>query len=99
MADEKRWFEKHAPEMAEGWWSFYKAVEGETKLDKKTKALIAVAVATHGRCPHCTGSRIKKALALGISKEEIAEAIMETALLSSGTEIFWAKEVYDKYLG
>jgi len=97
--DKKRWFEKNAPRMAEGWWSFYNAVEGETVLDKKTKALIAVSVAVHGRCPHCTESRIKKALALGISKEEISEAIMETALLSSGTEIFWAKDVYDKYLG
>lgn len=99
MADDQRWFEKHAPEMAEGWWTFYKAVEGETKLDPNTKALIAIAVAVHGRCPHCVESRIKKALALKISKAEIAETIMETALLSSGTEIFWAKEVYDKYLG
>jgi AhpD family alkylhydroperoxidase len=99
MSDEKRWFEKRAPEMAKGWWDFYNAVEGETVLDKKTKALIAVSVAVHGRCPHCTESRIKKALAMGISKEEIAETIMMTALLSSGTEIFWAKEIYDKYLG
>lgn len=98
MADE-RWFEKRAPEMAKGWWDFYNAVEGETALDKKTKALIAVAVAVHGRCPHCTESRIKKALAVGISKNEIAEAVMMTGLLSSGTEIFWAKDVYDKYLG
>jgi len=85
--------------MAKGWWDFYNAVEGETALDKKTKALIAVAVAVHGRCPHCTESRIKKALAVGISKNEIAEAVMMTGLLSSGTEIFWAKDVYDKYLG
>lgn len=99
MADDKRWFEKHAPQMAQGWWDFYNAVEGETVLDKKTKALIAVAVAVHGRCPHCTESRVKKALAMKITKEEIAEAIMMTALLSSGTEIFWCKGVYDKYLG
>ncbi len=99
MADEKRWFEKHAPQMAEGWWDFYKAVEGDTVLDKKTKALIAIAVSVHGRCPHCTESRIKKALALKITKEEIAEAIMMTSLLSSGTQIFWCKDVYDKYLG
>jgi AhpD family alkylhydroperoxidase len=99
MPDDKSWFERQAPEMAQGWWNFYKAVEGETVLDKKTKALIAIAVAVHGRCPHCTESRIKKALALGISKQEISEAIMETALLSSGTEIFWAADVYEKYLG
>jgi len=98
MADNKMWFDKHAPEMAEGWWKFYKACEGETKLDTNTKALIALAVAVHGRCPHCVESRIKKALSLKISKAEIAETIMETALLSSGTDIFWAKEVYDKYL-
>ncbi len=95
---EQRWFEKRAPQMAKGWWEYYNAVEGETVLDKKTKALIAVAVGVHGRCPHCTGSRIKKALSIGLSKEEIAETIMVTGLLSSGTEIFWAKEIYDKYL-
>jgi AhpD family alkylhydroperoxidase len=99
MADEKRWFEKRAPEMAKGWWDFYNAVEGETALDKKTKALIAVSVAVHGRCPHCSESRIKKAIALGISKEEIAETIMMTALLSSGTDIFWIRDTYEKYLG
>lgn len=99
MADDKRWFEKRAPEMAKGWWDFYNAVEGETALDKKTKALIAVSVAVHGRCPHCSESRIKKAIALGISKEEIAETIMMTALLSSGTDIFWIRDTYEKYLG
>ena len=92
------WFDQKAPDMAKGWWEFYNAVEAEGKLDKKTKALIAVAVASHGRCPHCTSSRIKKAMAMDISKEEIAEAIMHTALLSSGTQLFWAKEVFDKYL-
>jgi len=100
MAEEKkRWFEKRAPEMAKGWWEFYNAVEGETVLDKKTKALIAVSAASLGRCPHCTESRIKKALALGLSKEEIAETIMLTGLLSSGTDIFWVQDTYEKYLG
>ena len=84
--------------MAEGWWKFYKGCEGETKLAPNTKALIALAVAVHGRCPHCVESRIKKALSLKITKAEIAETIMETALVSSGTDIFWAKDVYDKYL-
>jgi AhpD family alkylhydroperoxidase len=87
------------PEMAKGWWDFYNAVEGETALDKKTKALIAGSVAVHGRCPHCSESRLKKAIALGISKEEIAETIMMTALLSSGTDVFWIRDTYEKYLG
>ncbi len=99
MADDKRWFERRTPEMAKGWWDFYNAVEGQTALDKKTKALIAVSVSVHGRCPHCSESRIKKAIALGISKEEIAKTIMMTALLSSGTDIFWIRDTYEKYLG
>ena len=99
MADDKRWFEKRAPQMAKGWWDFYNATESEGALDKKTKALIAVAIGLHGRCPHCTESRIKKALALDISKEEIAETIMVTSLLSSGTDLFWVKDIYEKYLG
>ena len=92
------WFDEKAPDMAKGWWEFYNACEGESKLDKKSKAMVALAVAIHGRRPHCTSSRIKKAMAVGYSKEEISEAIMEVALVSAGTELFWAKEVYDKYL-
>jgi AhpD family alkylhydroperoxidase len=68
---------------------FCNAVEEEGILDKKTKALIAIAVAVHGRCDHCTKARIKKALSLGINKERIAETIMMTGLLSSGTELLW----------
>ena len=45
---------------------FYNAVEDEGILDKKRKALIAIAV--HGRCDHCTKARMKKALSLGINK-------------------------------
>lgn len=97
MADQ-RWFEKHAPQMADGWWEYYKSTEEDGALDKKTKALIAVAVVVKGRCKHCTESRIKKALAAGASKKEIAETITFTGLLSSGTDLFWAKDVYDKYL-
>ena len=99
MDKEKRWFEKRAPKMAEAYWNYYNIVEGETSLDKKTKALIAIAVVITGRCHHCTEYRIKAALAAGANKEEISEVIMQTAIVSGGLELFWAKDIYDKYLG
>ncbi len=99
MAEEKRWFEKHAPEMAEAYWNYYNIVEGETSVDKLTKALIALAVVITRRCQHCTEYRIKAALAAGATKQQISEVIMQTAIVSGGVELFWAKDVYDKYLG
>ncbi len=99
MAEDKRWFEKHAPEMADAYWNFYDIVEGETSVDKLPKALIALAVVITRRCEHCTEYRIKAALEAGATKKQISEVIMQTAIVSGGVELFWAKGTYDKYLG
>ena len=59
--------------MADAYWNFYDIVEGETSVDKLTKALIALAVVITRRCEHCTEYRIKAALEAGASKKQISE--------------------------
>lgn len=45
-------------------------------LDQKTKELIAIGCSLIAKCKGCAEGHIKKALALGATKEEISDAIV-----------------------
>jgi len=57
--------------------SFYKETYfTPTALDLKTKELIAIGVSLVTKCEGCLHGHIKKALELGITKQEISDAIV-----------------------
>ncbi|MGH9435698.1 MAG: carboxymuconolactone decarboxylase family protein, partial [Terriglobia bacterium] len=57
--------------------SFYKeSYYTPTALDLKTKELIAIAASAVAKCQGCLEGHIKKALELGLSKDEISDAIV-----------------------
>ncbi|MGH9450758.1 MAG: carboxymuconolactone decarboxylase family protein [Terriglobia bacterium] len=57
--------------------SFYKeSYYTPTALDLKTKELIAIAASAVAKCQGCLDGHIKKALELGLSKDEISDAIV-----------------------
>lgn len=59
-----------------GAWAELKALEfGETVLDAKTKALIAIAVAAQIPCNYCVWADTNAAKQAGATDEEIAEAV------------------------
>ena len=99
VATRERWFATHAPEMAGTWQNFHDSIYAHGELDRKSKELIAAATSTLGRCPYCTKGHIRKAQEVGATKEEVAEAFMITALISSGTELHWMLDDYEKLLG
>ncbi len=56
---------------------FYKQTYySETALDLKTKELIAIAVSAVVKCEGCLVGHIKKALELGLSREQISDALV-----------------------
>ncbi|HKJ46362.1 MAG TPA: carboxymuconolactone decarboxylase family protein [Balneolales bacterium] len=95
----KRWFETNAEEMGTQWKTFHDALYEDSALDRKTKELVAIAVAELRRCRHCTTGHIKAAKKFGATENEIAEAIMVAALIASGTQLAWMKEDYERLLG
>lgn len=97
--NEELWFEKRLPEITDKWQEFYDQVFERGTLDRKSKELIALAVSTVNRCEHCTTSHINKAKKFGATKAEIAEAISIAWLISGGTQVYWMKDQYEKYLG
>ena len=68
-----------APKQIDAWRTFSKTVFEAGALDRKTKQLIAVAVAHVTQCPYCIRAHTPQAMREGASKEEIMEAIWVAA--------------------
>jgi AhpD family alkylhydroperoxidase len=99
VPEETPWYTAHSPEIGKAFQQFYQACNEKGCLDKKTKELLMLALACANRCPHCTEEHIKGALEVGASKAEVAEALLITAVEGAGTQLYWAKDVYDRLLG
>jgi len=64
--------------------NYYANIMGEGKLAVRTKALIALSVAHAEKCPYCIDAYTKKCLDLGISKEEMMEAVHVASAMQAG---------------
>ena len=73
-----------APAADEAFHAFSNAVFADGALPKKTKQLIAVAVAHTTQCPNCIRGHTKTALREGASEGEIMEAIWVAAEMRAG---------------
>jgi len=63
------------PRFREIYFQFYKETYKSSKLDRKTKELVAIGASLAAKCQGCLEGHIKKALKAGASREEISEAI------------------------
>lgn len=93
----KDWREKRIPEVMKAFHDLSEAATKDGKLSKKYKEIIATIVSGMMRCPHCTENHLKKALAAGASKDEIAEAVGVAMYLGGITQSVWT-ETFAKYL-
>lgn len=73
-----------APGIDSAFRQFSQAVFQDGALPKKTKQLIAVAVAHVTQCPYCIQGHTKAAVRAGATPEEIMEAIWVAAEVRAG---------------
>lgn len=66
---------------------FNNAAMAEGALPKKTKELIALAVALTTQCPYCLELHKDAALKAGATEEELAEVTLVTAALRAGAGV------------
>jgi AhpD family alkylhydroperoxidase len=81
LADQRN---RLAPNLAEAFNAFSRSVFADGALPKKTKQLIAVAVAHVTQCPYCIRGHTSGALQSGATAEEIMEAIWVAAEMRAG---------------
>jgi len=76
---------EYAPDLGEKYFAYYgAATQGETALTEREKALIALVVATTQKCPYCIDAYTNRCLSLGITREEMMEAIHVGAAMVAG---------------
>ncbi|MGB7623194.1 MAG: carboxymuconolactone decarboxylase family protein [Terriglobia bacterium] len=75
------------PAVFEAFVTFDKAAMGEGALPRKTKELIAVAVAHTTQCPSCIDIHTRGAKAAGATEQEVMEAIWVAASLRAGAAV------------
>src|SRR5574338_214179 len=73
-----------APEPLAAFKAFTDSVFGDGALPRKTKQLIAVAVAHTTQCPYCIRGHTKAALREGADERELMEAIWVAAEMRAG---------------
>lgn len=65
------------------------------RLDAKTCELIALAVAVTTRCEGCITFHAKKAQELGLTEQEVAEALAVAVALNAGAAFIYSSKVID----
>jgi AhpD family alkylhydroperoxidase len=60
------------------YFEFYQETYKKSRIDRKTKELIAIAASLGFKCQGCLNGHIKKAKKFGATREEISEAIAIT---------------------
>ncbi|MGB9749166.1 MAG: carboxymuconolactone decarboxylase family protein [Candidatus Woesearchaeota archaeon] len=68
-------------------------------LDKKTKELIALALAVKSQCKYCIAFHVKNCLDLGLKEEEMLEACWVAVMMGGGPSLMYmqlVKEAIDQ---
>lgn len=93
-------FMKETPELLVPKILYDSAIIREFKrLDPKTVELISIGISAAVRCDHCLRMHIRVAEKLGLSKEEIFDAILIAGTLSNATVLAYATRVMDSETG
>ena len=75
------------PRMRKIYFQFYQETYKTSRLDRKTKELIAIAASLATHCKGCLEGHIKKALKYGATKEELSETIAITMGVSAASMV------------
>jgi AhpD family alkylhydroperoxidase len=90
-------FAKAEPDMMNAFQSLSKAATKDGALSKKTKELLALALAVGGHCQGCIGFHVQKLVTFGVSKEELMETLSMAVYMGGGPSLMYAAEAIEAY--
>jgi len=83
---------KGAPDVMKAFGEMAKAATKDGALDKKTKELVALAIAIAVRCDGCIGFHTKALASLGTTMEEINEICAMSVYMGGGPSLMYAAD-------
>lgn len=84
---------EHAQEQGQAFFDYYAKATSAGALTEREKALIALSVATVRHCPYCIDAYTNKCLSIGVSSDEMMEAIHVGAVMVAGDTLAHATQV------
>ncbi len=84
---------EYAAEPGARFFEYYNAATSAGKLSEREKSLIALTVATVRHCPYCIDAYTNKCLSLGVSNDEMMEAVHVGAAMVAGDTLAHAVQI------
>lgn len=88
---------KEMPDVMGAFTSLAKAASKDGVLDKKTKELIAMALAVANHCPGCLGFHAQALVRHGATKEELMETLGMAVYMGGGPSLMYAADALDAF--
>ncbi len=85
------------PEVMTGFSAMAQAATKDNVLNKKTKELIAIALAVASRCPGCIGFHSQTLVKLGTSRAEFLETMGMAIYMGGGPSLMYAAEALEAF--
>lgn len=84
---------EYATEQGEKFFEYYNSATTAGKLTEREKSLIALTVAVTQKCPYCIDAYTNKCLSIGVTGDEMMEAVNVGAAMLSGITLAHATQV------
>ncbi|MGQ3892777.1 carboxymuconolactone decarboxylase family protein [Legionella sp. CNM-4043-24] len=88
---------KEMPEVMAGFGALASAATKDGALDKKTKELIAMALAVANHCPGCIGFHSQTLVKLKATREELIETLGMAVYMGGGPSLMYAAEALEAF--
>jgi len=88
---------KLSPDTVRGYATLSGAGAKTGHLEPKTRELIALAVAISLRCDGCIAVHVEAARKLGVTEEELAEALGVAVSVNAGAAIVYSTRTFDAF--
>jgi len=88
---------KEMPDVMSAFTSLSKAATQEGALDKKTKELIAMAIAVAKQCPGCIGFHAQALVKYGTSREEFLDMLNMAVYMGGGPSLMYAADALEAF--
>ncbi|EBA17689.1 hypothetical protein RSK20926_18162 [Roseobacter sp. SK209-2-6] len=95
-------FSKEVPETVKGFGIMGKAAKTNGALSEKTKEIMALGIAVATRCDSCIGFHVRALVRLGITREELCEALAMATYMGGGPSYAYsakALKAFDVFSG
>ena len=88
---------KELPETANGFAQMGAAAKTTGALDEKTKEIMALGIAVATRCESCIGFHIKSLVRLGLTRDELCEALAMATFMGGGPSYAYSSKALSAY--